>query len=513
MVALRTWFRAWSGRQPGGCHRRIVAVAPVTAVFATVLLAACSTPTILEPPEGRAESFLLEDPGTIVVFDDEDCEFSDDGSAFVPNSFPIPAYADSATVFLNGWRLLYLSGDEHVRRIEVELREIALSGGTLTWQARGLLADDSFSDDYAFCYTYTVVAWNSGLIDAAVDHNDFYFNGPVSSGSSPDALKLVPTFVQIPSALRGRETVAVLPTGFFLQAPDSSGDRHLLQAGVDMDAPEFFLQQGRIYGALGSAPGVADASRFDPAFLSWEASGLFSDNDIADGATLLSKWALIAGDDIAMVRPSFTLLPDEDLGFGDGCIGQPFPPGVQSQDIEITGLPFDYAVPVLNGWQLSYPCDDEHVLDIGVWLENISYEKEPDAPTGTLRYRVSSVLRDDSGGPAHAVRHKVDILGINGRQPTDLLPRQEGAGGCFEVVVANVGADDAPASITRFAFGPRVIDVPTPPLPKGFSYLIDSVERPPECANDCSYSVTVDAGMEIQETSETNNSLDSVCIG
>lgn len=486
----------------------LIAVATVLAAF---VLSSCATPIHVAPPEARAQSFLLEDPGTILVFDDEDCEIFQNGSVLVPNSASIPSYADSATVILNGWRLLYLRGDEHVRRIEVQLKEINLSGNTLSWQAHGLLADNSFSDDYAFCYTYTVIAWNSGLVDAVADHNDFYFNGPVSAESSPDALKLVPTFTGIPSALRDRKTVAVLPTGFYLQAPDGSGDRHLLQAGIDTDAAEFFLQQGRIYGALGQAPGTADAGRYDPGFLSWEASGLFSDNDIADAATLLSNWSLIAGNDIAIVRPSFTLLPDEDLGFGQGCIGEPFPPGVRSEDFEITGLPFDYAVPVLNGWQLSYPCDDEHVLDIGVWLEDMSYEKDPDAPTGTLRYRVNSILQDDDGSPVHVVRHKVDILGINGREPTDLLP--QGTESCFQVVVTNAGNDDAPASVTRFSFGPRTIDVPTPPLPKGFSYLIDSVERPAECRNDCSYRVTVDAEMEVPETDEGNNSLNSVCVG
>jgi len=53
------------------------------------------------------------------------------------------------------------------------------------------------------------------------------------------------------------------------------------------------------------------------------------------------------------------------------------------------------------------------VLKIGVWVDNIQYDKDPDEATGTLRYRVSSVMRDNDLVPFHIARHKVSILGLN----------------------------------------------------------------------------------------------------
>ena len=70
----------------------------------------------------------------------------------VEQSVPIPNYANRATVFLNGWKLKYLSSDHHVlaagaaiTKIKLDLRALRLS-----WNAAGLLRDDDFNDGYQF---------------------------------------------------------------------------------------------------------------------------------------------------------------------------------------------------------------------------------------------------------------------------------------------------------------------------------------------------------------------------
>ena len=75
-------------------------------------------------------------------------------------------------------------------------------------------------------------------------------------------------------------------------------------------------------------------------------------------------------------------------------------------------MPFDYAVPVLTGWDLSYVCTDHHVKRMGAYLVDFAYVKGPAAATGTLNYTVFSTLRDDSDN-GHAARYKVNILGLN----------------------------------------------------------------------------------------------------
>ena len=44
-----------------------------------------------------------------------------------------------------------------------------------------------------------------------------------------------------------------------------------------------------------------------------------------------------------------------------------FRPGVVTQESVIENLPFEYAIPMLTGWELVLGCDDEHVKEIGIW--------------------------------------------------------------------------------------------------------------------------------------------------
>jgi hypothetical protein len=57
------------------------------------------------------------------------------------------------------------------------------------------------------------------------------------------------------------------------------------------------------------------------------------------------------------------------------------------------------------------PPRDHHVREIGISIDNLHYDKDPNASSGRLRYTVSSVLRDDSNH-GHGVRHKVTVLGL-----------------------------------------------------------------------------------------------------
>ena len=68
----------------------------------------------------------------------------------------------------------------------------------------------------------------------------------------------------------------------------------------------------------------------------------------------------------------------------------------QQVQFKVENVPFLYAIPVLTGWQLEYPCSDHHVETIGVWIKGFSYEKAPGAATGTLFYTIESILTDDA---------------------------------------------------------------------------------------------------------------------
>ena len=66
---------------------------------------------------------------------------------------------------------------------------------------------------------------------------------------------------------------------------------------------------------------------------------------------------------------------------------------------------------MLTGWELGYGCDDHHVREIGMSIDNLHYDRAANAPTGTLRYTVSSTMHDDSNHWQHSL-HKVTILGL-----------------------------------------------------------------------------------------------------
>jgi hypothetical protein len=89
--------------------------------------------------------------------------------------------------------------------------------------------------------------------------------------------------------------------------------------------------------------------------------------------------------------------------------------GEHSYQVTIDQVPFDYAVPMLSGWEIGDLCDDSHVQKIGVWLSDYSYDKPPGATTGTLHLTIDTAFEDDHGFRSSldsAERFKIRVLGI-----------------------------------------------------------------------------------------------------
>lgn len=512
-----------------------------------MLLASCATmvrnsPEPVFPRVARVEptatsiALDIEDPGKIIVTHGSACGESDQPGeeevVELAGSFTLPAYANAATVLLNGWQLRYLGGDEHLRSLSASIADIELSVGELSWVARGRMADENFHDGYEFCYYYTVLAWNDGLVDALVDHDNENSNARVSFlDDETTALGALSSYVEN-SEFAGKKSVAILPRGFGLTwangvtidfdwTPvcfDCPIDRHLLQTAYNMDHSEAFVQQGEDYDFLPTPAGSEDASRVDRAIRSWESYSILKDNDRQHDYWFREFFSALGGNDIGVIQPPFTILPREDIGLFTGCIGGP---ATRTEEVEIQNIPFDYAIPMLTGWELAYVCDDEHVKLIGIRLEDIAYEKDPAETTGTLRYTLVSELRDDDTSPGHVSRHKVTILGLNGREPSDLVPHESAPQFCNKdplgrllVSVANMGADVALESTTRVVFeGGFTVEVETPPIPADFIGTLEPIVIPPSCGPSCTFMITVDSNSEVTETNELNNVANGICIG
>ena len=193
---------------------------------------------------------------------------------------------------------------------------------------------------------------------------------------------------------------------------------------------------------------------------------------------------------------------------------------------------------MLTGWELGYSCNDEHVTEIGIWLHDIEYEKNSGLPAGTLRYKVSSILRDKDNSPGHHFRHKVAILGLKpidqtpipGERLPDLIPVKpfpefpgpngfcNRDGNKLTVTVKNQGKNNSNSSVTSVDFvtsaGLVAVDKPTPALGIGESKdLIFEIPRGCFGGGNCSFKIIVDSQNQIEESEDINNNAAGLCIG
>ncbi|BCG46598.1 hypothetical protein GEOBRER4_n1404 [Citrifermentans bremense] len=493
---------------------------------------------------------VLEDPGTIAAYHGFSCAESDQrGTEEVlklEESLEIPRYAGNAAVFLNGWRMNYLSSDHHVGGLGTMISNIRLEDKTLKWQASGVLADKNFDDGYKWCYFYTVVAWNPTNLNLVVDQKDGSCDNRTPSDANffitdnkgtTTALSSFPSFLFNPDFASGK-TVAILPRGFgFKWSSECDTDHHLLQIGVNLDHGEAFVENEMKYKKgffqdltpvpVPQPPPADTVNQVDSGFVSWDTYAIFKDNDGRRGYGFGHMASGLGGKDVAVIQPPFSILPHEDTGVFGACLGEAS--GLQTKDVAVENVPYEYAIPMLTGWDIGCGCDDEHVTEVGTWLDEFHYDKAPNAPAGTLHYKVSSILRDKDGSPGHAYSHKVSILAF---KPTasalapDLIPfsptgtgplsfcRLEQNGTLLRVTIKNQGNGNAGASKTTVVFNNQPVTLDTPPVPAGGSVdLLFGVPR--NCFSpDCSFRITVDSENQVDELSnEGNNTVGGGCLG
>jgi hypothetical protein len=365
----------------------------------------------------------LENLGTIKVVNGSGTATLDHGEFIrVEHSVEIPDYANRATVFLSGWKLSYSGADDqNVVGLTTLVSRIRLEGKKLIWNAIGTLRDNDAHEAYAWTYYYTVIAWNDTVLNVRVNHDDgdnfcmpgtgvsdnFYF---ADNRGTFTALSSFSSFLQNPD-FPPNGTVGILPRGFGFSWDN---DHNLLQLAYNLDHGETFVEYGKKYQKAYFeeilAPLPNPNSSLDARFISWNTYSILKDNSLRRGYLFGEMVSAIGGSDVGVRQPPFSILPLEDPG--GACIPQGDLHGVYSEDFVIDNVPFEYAMPMLTGWELRYGCNDENVKEIGIWIDKWQYVKDPAASTGRLSYRLSSVLRDKDDDPGHHRRHKVTILGL-----------------------------------------------------------------------------------------------------
>jgi hypothetical protein len=369
------------------------------------------------------QDVVFEDTGTIIVFHGRGCAKADRAGQQVTlkvgQSVNVPTYAKNATVFLNGWRLQYLHGDHHVGFVVTAIRNISLEGQTLKWEAIGKLADRNFDDAYLWCYRFTAFGWDPSQINVSVDDRDspgetdnIEFQNFFAGQNLTDSAGVVfPRLVSNPGVAPGAP-VPILPRGFMFGWDD---DHHLLQIGYNLNHSERFIDASRKYLNRGKdqLPQLA-ASQVNSPFASWETTVVFKDDDGHRDYAFGEVVSVLRGDDVGLIQPPYS---SQVVGPVSG-VSEEQKGGERIESFVIKDIPFQYAIPVLTGWELRYPARDHHVREMGVEIQipvgnGAYYEVDPQTQRGRLRYNLSSVLQDKDARPAFfPPRHRVTVVGL-----------------------------------------------------------------------------------------------------
>jgi hypothetical protein len=338
----------------------------------------------------------------------------------VEQSVAVPDYATKATVFLSGWRLSYLGGDQNVTELGALITKITFDDRTkrLAWNAAGVLRDHDFKEGYNFTYYYTVIAWNDVALNLIVDHNDcdpgttFPNKAFFVMNKEKSALLSFSSYIQSPTFPVGKP-IGVLPRGFgFYWA----SDHQLLQIAYNLDHSEIFVEGGKRYirntqgqkvgdtpiGEL--APLPSKTSRADSGFVSWDTHVIVKDNADHKDYVANELVSTLSGNEVGLIQPPFVIQPSDAKGAAE--LGG----SARTQEYRIENIPFEVAIPMLTGWELRYYTTDQQVKDLGIWIDQWAYTPGPSG--GTLTYTLGSDLADDDHLPDYIDRHRISILGI-----------------------------------------------------------------------------------------------------
>lgn len=414
------------------------------------LASACkfSAPEPFDPPEKQAHDAIndapllpiaesnrytvMETPGKITLMQGESCAFPERAAGDhhvgfrVHEMVKMPAGYTGA-VYLNGFRGDYQDGDRNLLGLGAMIIRVDANRdkGELSWEAGGVLGDNSGDAAYEWCYWYGIVLWNPAApelkIAAFQDDSDpkrttFIHKDDFDMGND-SALRNLPGAY---TDAERRVPKAVVPRGFGLVYTDD--DYNYLQAGFDLGLPQ------------------VNGTRVE-----WTSQTVLKDNAKRRdyrGSELVS---ILMGDSVHVWQPEkvskrdalagggFEQVPGNDFKLvartsADGCDNDDV--HLRKHEYVVEDVPFDYALPVLNGWDNGNFCGDSNVESTGVWLTEVSYEKQANGH-GKMRYAVASMFDDDGGwfgSDGNLSRHGVVILGFNdlskGEQPTPKVGQQ-----------------------------------------------------------------------------------------
>lgn len=345
-----------------------------------------------------------EDPGKFIMIEGNQCTARDRGPepATMLITIDMPSYVDQATAILNGWDLRYLNKDQEIRALRADIKHSKLinsSGSTtLVFEVAGEISDQNWDDAYEFCAHYIGFGFNTTWIDAHIEGD---YNGIGTWILQTVAKGPVTTLESIwnEGLLKNSDSIVVMPRGFDFQFDNTFECEWRFPPCRWKDPSDYHLRQiaYSLY-QIGASPNPDGKPH-------WVAQTLFKDNSTRPH-WVKTRAALIGGNSVKL-SPDFLALNPRS---GKSHICRNGVEGiVRTETFRINNLPYDYAIPMLTGWDLNYECDDQRVQRAGIWIHDIRF----DARSNALEYKVSSILRDRNGAPGFNAAHRVSVLGLN----------------------------------------------------------------------------------------------------
>lgn len=394
-------------------------------LFILILLSACATktqekkepgsvdktkaPALFEQLTFKSEAkTVFEDEGKFILIEGSQCTQRDNGAqaAAVLQWVEMPGYVDSGTVVLNGWDLRYLHGDREVNSMRADITHSKLvksAGSTfLVFEAQGKLDDENRSGAYEFCVFYTGFGYHSASLDATIEGD---YNGIEAAALQNRNQGALATLENTGSkgTLKGNDAIAIMPRGFDFQFDDTFECELRFPPCKWADRADYRLLQAAYNLSQSGASPSLDGSPH------WATQTIFKDNSTRTHR-IKTRAALIRGRSVKLRADFLALNPRAGK---TGTCRKNADGVVRTQTFRINDLPYDYAVPMLTGWDLSYECEHQQVQRAGIWLHDIRF----DPNSNSMEYKVSSILRDKDGAPGFNAAHRITVLGLNRNRP------------------------------------------------------------------------------------------------
>ncbi len=398
---------------------RLVLISLATCLLLT--LSACATkkpekktpdsesqvkiPTAFEQLSLKSDArMVFEDTGQFILLEGSKCMQRDNGRepVSIVQWIEMPGYVDSGTVVLNGWDLRYASQDREVNSMRADIVHSKLvknTGSTfLVFEAQGKLDDQNRNGAFEFCVFYSAFGYSSAEIGATIEED---YNGVETSALQDEDQGAVATMEHTgkKGTLKKNDAIAIIPRGFDFQFADTFECEWRWIPCKWRDRTDYpLLQAAYNLSQANTAPNPGGSPH-------WAVQTIFKDNNTR-AYRVKTRAAWIRGRSVKLRADFLALNPRT----GKASICRKSADGVvHTQTIRVNELPYDYAIPMLTGWDLTNECEQQRVQRAGIWIHDIRFDPQ----SQRLEYKVSSILRDRDGAPSFNSAHRVTVLGLN----------------------------------------------------------------------------------------------------